>query len=101
MLSRPRSLDKLRSINLTKTIREIIKNGPPKQLVQAIERTRQIAREAGVQYEFCCQNGRTIIPWTLSRLPLVLASIRPNHMIILTRPQLCDVILTLLLLDFS
>ena len=58
MLSRPRSLDQLRSINLTKKIREIIESGPPKDLVQTfqtlfsekIERTHEIAREAAVQY---------------------------------------------------
>ena len=56
--SRPRSLDTLKSINLTKKIREIIEGGPPKDLVQTfqtlfsekIERTHQIAREAAVQY---------------------------------------------------
>ena len=58
MLSRPRSLDKLKSINLTKKIREIIEQGPPKDLVQRfeslfkekIERTHEIAKQAAKYY---------------------------------------------------
>ena len=58
MLSRPRSLDKLKSINHTKKIREIIEAGPPENLVQTfhtlfaekIERTHKIAKEAAARY---------------------------------------------------
>ena len=58
MLSRPRALDKLKSINLNKKIREIIESGPPKDLVQTfdtlfaekIERTHEIAKEAAKYY---------------------------------------------------
>ena len=58
MLSRPRSLAQLKSINLTKKMREIIERGPPKDLVQAfqtlfaekIERTHKLARKAAKHY---------------------------------------------------
>ena len=58
MLSRLRALDKLKSINLNKKIREIIESGPPKDLVQTfdtlfaekIERTHEIAKEAAKYY---------------------------------------------------
>ena len=58
MLSRPRALDKLKSINLSKKIREIIEQGPPKDLVQRfdslfkekIERTHEIAKQAAKYY---------------------------------------------------
>ncbi len=58
MLSRPRSLDTLKSINLTKKIRESIEKGPPKDLVQTfdtlfaekIENTRKLAKKAVTYY---------------------------------------------------
>ena len=58
MLSRPRSLGQLRSINLNKKIRDIIERGPPKELVltfdtlfaENIERTYGIAKEAARFY---------------------------------------------------
>ena len=58
MLSRARSLDKLKSINLTKKIRAIIEKGPPEDLVQTfdtlfkekIERTHEIAKKAARHY---------------------------------------------------
>jgi hypothetical protein len=58
MLSRPRSLAQLKSINLTKKIREIIQEGPPEDLVQTfqslfsakIEATTEIAQEAAKRY---------------------------------------------------
>ena len=37
MLSRPRSLGQLRSINLNKKIRDIIEKGPPKELVRTFD----------------------------------------------------------------
>ena len=57
-LSRPRSLSQLKSVNLTKKIREIIEGGPPDDLVQAfrglfaekIEATRKLAEDAARQY---------------------------------------------------
>ena len=58
MLSRPRSFNQLKSINLTKKIREIIEHGPPEELVQTfhnlfaakIEHTHEIAKEAAQKY---------------------------------------------------
>ena len=58
MLSRPRSLAQLRSINLTSKIRDIIQRGPPDPLVQPfqslfaekIAATAEIARQAAIQY---------------------------------------------------
>ena len=58
ILSRPRSLSQLKSVNLTKKIREIIEGGPPDDLVQAfrglfaekIEATRKLAEDAARQY---------------------------------------------------
>ena len=58
MLSRPRSLGQLRSINLNKKISDIIEKGPPKELVRTfdilfaekIERTQEIAKEAARFY---------------------------------------------------
>ena len=58
MLSRPRSLAQLRSINLTSKIRDIIQRGPPDSLVQRfhslfaekIAATAEIARQAAIQY---------------------------------------------------
>ena len=58
MLSRPRSLATLKSVNLTKPIREIIEQGPPKDLVanfdklfhDKIEETRRLARQAAQAY---------------------------------------------------
>ena len=54
MLSRPRSLATLKSVNLTKQIRDIIEQGPPNDLVanfdklfhDKIEETRTLARQA-------------------------------------------------------
>lgn len=54
MLSRPRSLASLKSVNLTKQIRDIIEQGPPEDLVanfdklfhDKIEETRELARQA-------------------------------------------------------
>ena len=54
MLSRPRSLATLKSVNLSKQIREIIEQGPPKDLVanfhllfnEKVEATRELARQA-------------------------------------------------------
>ena len=58
LLSRPRSLQQMKSVNLTPKIREIIEAGPPDELVatfhnlfaEKIETTRQIARDAAKQY---------------------------------------------------
>ena len=58
MLSRPRSLAQLRSINLTSKIRDIIQRGPPDTVVQTfhslfaekIAATAEIARQAAIQY---------------------------------------------------
>ena len=58
MLSRPRSLSQLKSVNLTTKIREIIEGGPPEDLVHnfhslfsaEIEATRKLARDAAKQY---------------------------------------------------
>ena len=54
MLSRPRSLSTLKSVNLTNKIRDIIQQGPPEDLVanfdklfhDKIEATMELAREA-------------------------------------------------------
>jgi len=54
MLSRPRSLATLKSVNLTKQIRQIIEQGPPDDLVATfdklfhdkVEETRKLARLA-------------------------------------------------------
>ena len=54
MLSRPRSLAALKSVNLTNGIRDIIEKGPPQDLVanfgklfhEKIEETRELARQA-------------------------------------------------------
>ena len=58
MLSRPRSLSQLKSVNLTTKIREIIEGGPPEDLVhnfhslfsEKIEETRKLARDAAQHY---------------------------------------------------
>ena len=58
MLSRPRSLATIKSVNLTKQIRDIIEQGPPDDLVatfdrlfrETIEATRELAREAARAY---------------------------------------------------
>ena len=58
MLSRPRSLSQLRSVNLTTKIRDIIERGPPEDLVhnfhslfsEKIEETRKLARDAAKHY---------------------------------------------------
>ena len=54
MLSRPRSLATVKSVNLSKQIRDIIEQGPPKDLVanfhllfrEKVEATRELARQA-------------------------------------------------------
>ena len=54
MLSLPRSLSTLKSVNLTKEIRDIIERGPPDDLVanfdklfhDKIKETRKLARQA-------------------------------------------------------
>ena len=54
MLSRPRSLATLKSVNLTQNIRDIIEQGPPNDLVanfdklfrDKIEETRKLAHQA-------------------------------------------------------
>ena len=59
MLSRPRSLTNLKSVNLTRQIRDIIEQGPPEDLVanfgrlfhQKVEATRELAREAARAYD--------------------------------------------------
>ena len=58
MLSRPRSLSTLKSVNLTNKIRDIIEQGPPEDLVanfdklfhEKIEVTMELAREAALNY---------------------------------------------------
>ena len=58
MLSRPRSLATLKSVNLTRQIRDIIEQGPPEDLVanfdrlfrEKVEATRELAREAARAY---------------------------------------------------
>ena len=58
MLSRPRPLAALKSVSLTKQIRDIIEKGPPEDLVanfdrlfrEKIEATRELAREAARAY---------------------------------------------------
>ena len=58
MLSRPRSLGQLRSINLNKKIRDIIEKGPPTELVRTfdtlfaekIENTHEAANKAAKFY---------------------------------------------------
>ena len=58
MLSRPRSLATLKSVNLTRQIRDIIEQGPPEDLVANFDRlfrekfdaTRELAREAARAY---------------------------------------------------
>ena len=57
-LSRPRSLATLKSVNLTRQIRDIIEQGPPEDLVanfdrlfrEKVEATRELAREAARAY---------------------------------------------------
>ena len=57
-VSRPRALDKLKSINLDKKIRGTIEKGPPTDMVQTfdrlckatIERTHELAKEAAQYY---------------------------------------------------
>jgi len=64
MLSRPRSLATLKSVNLTNKIRDIIEQGPPEELVanfdrlfhEKIETTRQLAREAARAYGLLSDN---------------------------------------------
>ena len=58
MLSRPRSLATLKSVNLTKQIRNIIEQGPPEDLVanfdrllrQKTDETMELARKAARAY---------------------------------------------------
>ena len=58
MISRPRSVATLKSVNLTKQIREIIEQGPPKDLVanfdklfhDKIKETQRLARKAAQAY---------------------------------------------------
>ena len=58
MLSRPRSLSQLKSVNLTTKIRDIIEGGPHEDLVhnfrslfsEKIEATRKLARDAAKHY---------------------------------------------------
>ena len=58
MISRPRSLKTLKSVNLTKQIRDIIEQGPPQDLVanfnklfdNKIKETRKLARQAAEAY---------------------------------------------------
>jgi hypothetical protein len=58
MLSRPRSLATVKSVNLTRQIRDIIEQGPPEDLVanfhrlfrEKVEATRELAREAARAY---------------------------------------------------
>ena len=61
MLSRPKSLGQLRSINLNDKIRYIIEKGPPKEIVRTfdtlfaekIERTHEAAKAAARLYGLC------------------------------------------------
>ena len=58
MLSRPRSLATLKSVNLTKQIRNSIEQGPPEDLVanfdrlfrEKIDETMELARKAARAY---------------------------------------------------
>ena len=58
MVSRPRSLATLKSVNLTNKIRDVIEKGPPEELVanfdrlfhEKIETTMELAREAACTY---------------------------------------------------
>ena len=64
MLSRPRSLSQMKSVNLTKKVRELIERGPPEDLVanfqklfkEKIEATRQLARETAQKYGLLMEN---------------------------------------------
>ncbi len=58
MLSRPRSLATMKSVNLTRQIRAIIEQGPPEDLVanfdrlfrEKVDETRELARDAARAY---------------------------------------------------
>ena len=58
MLSRPRSLSQLKSVNLHRKVRDLIERGPPAELVNTfrdlfaakIDDTARLAREAAQQY---------------------------------------------------
>ena len=58
MLSRPRALSQMKSVNLTSKVRELIERGPPEDLVvnfqklfsEKIGETQQLARSAARQY---------------------------------------------------
>ena len=64
MLSRPRALSQMKSVNLTSKVRELIERGPPEDLVanfqklfgEKIEATRQLAREAARKYGLLVEN---------------------------------------------
>ena len=64
MLSRPRALSQMISVNLTSKVREIIERGPPEDLVKNFQKlfgekiaaTRQLAREAAQKYGLLVQN---------------------------------------------
>ena len=64
MLSRPRSLATIKSVNLTKQIRDIIEQGPPEDLVvnfdklfrEKIEATSHIARETARAFGLVLEN---------------------------------------------
>ena len=64
MLSRPRALSQMKSVNLTSKVRELIERGPPEDLVasfeklfgEKIEATRQLARAAARKYGLLVEN---------------------------------------------
>ena len=64
MLSRPRALSQMISVNLTSKVREIIERGPPEDLVKSFQNlfgekiaaTRQLAREAAQKYGLLVQS---------------------------------------------
>lgn len=64
MLSRPRALSQLKSVNLTKKVRELIEKGPPEDLVDnfhtlfavKIDATRQLAQDAAKRYGLLEEN---------------------------------------------
>jgi hypothetical protein len=64
MLSRPRALSQLKSVNLTKKVRELIEKGPPEDLVEnfhtlfavKIDATRQLAQDAAKRYGLLEEN---------------------------------------------
>ena len=64
MLSRPRALSQIKSVNLTSKVRELIERGPPEDLVANFQKlfgdkivaTRQLAREAARKYGLLVEN---------------------------------------------